>query len=194
MAYLAPLLLWLCPVCTAVFRQPSDRHWARTAVSQCQTGNPTGSRTCTILPHWSRPQNPACRYADPWHTRPHLLTDIPPAQTVLYINSFVLTRVEYLTFQFAFQSAYASFEGFHSVVVEDSRSCWMSRRISSSRCFERHGAVIFEGSLSVEIKAAHSLEMVGTTDGIRKYKIKRFKLYIYPPFSYGCETWLDNKG
>jgi hypothetical protein len=86
LASLAPPFLWLCPVCTALFRQPLDRHSEDTAVCQFRTGNPTDSRTCTILPHWSRLQNPACRSADHLHTRPHLLTDIRLAQTVSYFS------------------------------------------------------------------------------------------------------------
>jgi hypothetical protein len=43
------------------------------------------------------------------------------------------------------------------------------------------------------MKAALSFETLGTTDGIRKYQIKHFKLYFYPPFGMGVRHGVTTK-
>lgn len=96
-------------------------------------------------------------------------------------NYFGSSGVEYLTFNLLFKQLMQVLR-FLQWYSRGLWSCWMSRSVSGSQHFKKPIAVVFHGSLSMEIKAVHCLETPGTTDGILKYKIKHFQLYFYPPF------------
>jgi hypothetical protein len=169
--YLASHFLCVCPVCTAVFLQLSDLHSAHIPVFQFWTGNPTDTRTCTILPRWNSSQNPACRNACLWHTRPHLLTDTLPDKTVSCVSQ-LFYFVMWWVFDFSvwFSSSLCELLGFYSSIVEDSGLLGYDAVVVVSDVSSGYIAAIFKGSLSLKIKARH------TASKLRKPLGKRYIL------------------